>query len=399
MTSEIYVEDYINKVMMLERLVGHQTKYNILEPFDVDTNDQISVQYAAKRIRDFLNLESITCVISYARQDKGVGGHIDLNDENTVYIEITPDVRKSQYLTLAILSHELTHKYMKINGISSGRDPLKTFENEILTDITGVFLGLGKLLLNGTTYDNRMKVGYLQSNQLAFVYLLVCSMRGIPEKEYAWGVVAESLTYINRYKSDFFFLFQDALQPAVGELDTFKALKEATYDIHKVLSHTNKCIEFLQHSVLNYSRYIMDNLHKKIQISLSEVSDLFDNEYYDPCLTYLNNCCIQLSIKKSAQNINTLASEALQLQSMISDIVGDLAAIRHEFPALTSKLLSIIKCPVCAKQLQLPENMKSVYVTCPSCGYQFIHNTEAFAIDQSGRTKKPKVKRVIAKLK
>jgi len=44
-----------------------------------------------------------------------------------------------------IIAHEITHDFMRFRRIK----PSKDFENEMLTDLTAIYVGFGKLLLNG----------------------------------------------------------------------------------------------------------------------------------------------------------------------------------------------------------------------------------------------------------
>lgn len=88
----------------------------------------------------------------------------------------------------AILAHELTHHFLFNKGVVY--DDIN--ENERLTDLATVYLGLGKLTLNGyepvtwrvkrkdgeVTYT--YKVGYLTSMDMAMIFERVCSFRHIP---------------------------------------------------------------------------------------------------------------------------------------------------------------------------------------------------------------------------
>lgn len=94
----------------------------------------------------------------------------------------------SPHLLGAILAHELTHHFLFANRVVR-RD---VNENERLTDFAAVFLGLGKLLLNGYLPELRFthkqeeltpyhyQLGYLTHEEVALVLLKVCQLRGIP---------------------------------------------------------------------------------------------------------------------------------------------------------------------------------------------------------------------------
>ncbi|HUU11900.1 MAG TPA: hypothetical protein VM431_15350 [Phycisphaerae bacterium] len=93
----------------------------------------------------------------------------------------------SPFILGGILAHELTHHYMAGRGIALP----DAQQNERLTDVASVYIGLGKLTLNGyepmtwavprgdglVRYTYR--VGYLESADLALVMAQVCAMRAI----------------------------------------------------------------------------------------------------------------------------------------------------------------------------------------------------------------------------
>ena len=148
--KEIRAADYIQKLRMLEERIGATTQYRILKPFPCNPKDAINLQKAAKRIAGFVGLEDLTFNVAVARQKEDVGGHIELRSgQQFVFIEVSPRAGRSPQATLAVLAHEICHKLLQRSGISLGRGLLEDYENEILTDITSVFVGLGKLMLNG----------------------------------------------------------------------------------------------------------------------------------------------------------------------------------------------------------------------------------------------------------
>ena len=82
----------------------------------------------------------------------------------------------------AILAHEMTHAFLVYRGVILGdRD-----ENEIFTDVTAIFIGLGKLLLNGIfvesgEYEGQVySLGYLPHQLVSYCYGRVNTARGIP---------------------------------------------------------------------------------------------------------------------------------------------------------------------------------------------------------------------------
>lgn len=203
--TELIIEKLIQKLIQLEKVVGSKTSYKLLDPFILNTKDRISIQNAARKIAEFIGLSNFTFLVSVTKQEENVAGKIELEwREREVFIDISDKIVNFPEAVLSTLSHELAHKYLQVNQIKETIE----FENEILTDVTTIFLGLGKLMLNGCEYsihtferDNnvvqeKFQLGYLKPNQIAFVYLLVCAMRKIPSNEYERGLSLSSINAI-----------------------------------------------------------------------------------------------------------------------------------------------------------------------------------------------------------
>jgi len=89
-----------------------------------------------------------------------------------------------KYSTGAILAHEMTHAFLAYRGITLE----DTKENEVLTDITTIFIGLGKLLLNGFTIesdnlnDKIYSFGYLTPELSSYCYRIMSKKKLVPDE-------------------------------------------------------------------------------------------------------------------------------------------------------------------------------------------------------------------------
>jgi len=85
------------------------------------------------------------------------------------------------YATGAIVAHEITHAFLFSKGIGFP----DTQANELLTDVSTIFIGLGKLLLNGlhapasTPSDERRTLGYLPPDLSVYCFERVRELRTI----------------------------------------------------------------------------------------------------------------------------------------------------------------------------------------------------------------------------
>lgn len=197
---------FLSLIKTLEIAVGHTTKYAQLEPFPCTTAlngelDIIAIQKAGKTIAQHAGLSDLTFIISVTTQEPSTAGHIELRyGAPEVFVEISRDICPYKDAVLATLCHEVSHKFLHVNCIRHGTMQV---EQEYLTDVTSVFLGMGKIMLNGcecqrsytkaedgriTTTTKSVRTGYISRECFAFVYRLVCEMRRIPRDQYLKGL-------------------------------------------------------------------------------------------------------------------------------------------------------------------------------------------------------------------
>jgi len=129
-------------------------------------------------------------------------------------------------------SHGISHKYLEVNRVSWAEGPANHYHNEVPAEITAIFLGLGKLMMNGhnlqrtTNQGSRQithtrRVGYLDGGQLAFVYLRASHMRGIPSEEFE-NLSLLSLHQLTACRSR----FEDHFQPKFRDPNEASAIRD-----------------------------------------------------------------------------------------------------------------------------------------------------------------------------
>ncbi|MDD3633193.1 MAG: hypothetical protein PHW38_05335 [Candidatus Cloacimonetes bacterium] len=334
--SELFIEDYLNKIILLEKRIGAKTTYQILEPFYVDTKNIISIQKTATKIAHFIGLNNLTFVVSKSTLRPDIGGQIELDNENLVLIKISDNIVESADAVLATLSHEITHKYMQIHAISCGTGPLSEYENEILTDITTIFLGFGKLLLNGcevikkkiklelynsVIFEETIKVGYLDRKQIAFVYRLICAMRKISNNDMLSGLSSEALSAISDcycYELDYFnpefhnnHFRNELTEPLMNDIKTMQ----------DELNQINRHLEFIRNDYINKTETFLKSKLQNIRTFSNELNSFNQNDTYDPCLIYLN-------IIKNKRKIE-------QIKKRLSHEISDTKEIRQKLNLIT----------------------------------------------------------------
>jgi len=323
---EPFIGDYLRKIILLEKQIGAKVGYKSLEPFWVpgtQLGDILKLQGVAKEIADFVGLGGLTFVVSITKQRANVAGRVELNySGNNVFVEISDDMRKFEDAIVATLAHEITHKYMQINGISSGTGLAHEYENEVLTDITAIFLGLGKLMLNGTGEEKThreekidgthyvtetRRCGYLSRQQLAFVYRLIFAMRGVSKRDMLSNLspaAKNAVLYCNRE-------YQDYFDPKF-QTDNFRdeVMTTAMKGIDKAvgeLDRANELLGSIEEACLHRTKAFLQAKQEKITDLQNDLESLKQDDIYDPCLKFLNSIQLKeraIQIRGEAQNQN-----------------------------------------------------------------------------------------------
>ncbi len=334
--SQLYIEDYIKKLIMLERQVGAKTTYQIMEPFSLNSKDILAIQEAAKKIAEFVGLYGLTFIVAKAKQKEKVGGHIELQyGQKEVFVEISDDTAKFDVAVLATLAHEITHKYLQINGISSGTGFIRKYENEVLTDITAVFLGLGKLMLNGCEVKNtrqemrvdgtynvtkQLKSGYLDREQLAFIYRMVCAMRGISNQDMISGLSRESSSairacdYYNRH------YFDQQFRTDQFKYKLVEALDKSIQDLQDELKQDDESLRFLQRNVFEKTKKFLEAKYKEISSLSDESKTIKQIDTYDSCLLFLNAIELIEKMDKMREKVRQDILEARKVGQSLNEL-------------------------------------------------------------------------------
>lgn len=113
---------------------------------DIDREPIIATQRLAKRIAEHYRLP-ITTVIVVFRSDLKYPGHVELGQSNEFFVELQSHQRFFPKALAAILAHEIAHIFLHRCGIRFSQE----FENEVLTDTTAAYVGLGAVILNAAT--------------------------------------------------------------------------------------------------------------------------------------------------------------------------------------------------------------------------------------------------------
>jgi hypothetical protein len=321
--AEVFTEDYIAKILLLEKAVGHKVPYRILDPFHVHTESAdgyVDMQRAAKRIAEFVGLMGLTFLIEPTHLAEGTCGRIELQSAGSeVFVQISSDLFGFPSALLATISHEIAHKFLHTNRITWGDGLADHYHNEVLTDIAGVFVGLGKLMLNGhhvertdegssgrTTHTRR--VGYLEGNQLAFVYLLMCHMRQVGREDLFNGLTPHSSSIVREQEAIFGPYFQqnfhDADQAGAFRRKVVSLMENVGSEERNFL----KTVGDLRESLYSLESETLRRVHARTDSINSKLSEL-NSDDLDPCLRYLNALRLDQLLRRAQSEMHCATDE------------------------------------------------------------------------------------------
>lgn len=385
---QLPADELMSLIVLLEERAGYKSTYRILEPFQVNSLDIIDIQRAAKLLAEFAGLGQLVFIVSTRRQEENVGAKIDLQlGQQEVFIDLSEETASFPAAVLATLAHEIAHKFLHLNNINVGTGPSHSANNEVLTDVAAVFLGYGKLLLNGLEctrtfpdgtlggrrfIERTLKTGYLGSESIAFAYLLACAMRNIPQEVYERNLNAAAGQAVRMIR----VRFSSYWDPTLHHPDSQDALAhqfqaETQVVQRQLLSLSMKHASIHQATSEPTEAFIVAT-HAHLHHDEVEFNQTIGRGAPDPCLRYLGSLKLRASLQRHRANVARLASEAHRLDkalTMVNTVVEDLC------PPFVQRSLgspSHIRCWTCGNGIQVPSADSSPDVECPNCHYRFV---------------------------
>jgi hypothetical protein len=376
---------FLSLVKLLESAVGYKTKYEQLEPFPCSIMQDgkpaiIPIQNAGKIIAHHAGLNDFIFIISVTTQKPTTAGHIELRyGSRDVYVEVSRHICGHKDAVLATLCHEIAHKFLHEHAIRNG---ITQLEQELLTDVATVYLGMGKIMLNGcecekvewksmgsktTKTIHTLKIGYISRECFAFVYRLVCEMQQIPRKQFLAGLSEPARRAVLRCEKEFASWFQSEYHSLDGQERLLGDLNREVVDCQDrsaqgslILRQTDQALRFIGAS-LDQSHQSLFQAQAKIATSL-EHND-------NPHLRYLSLLEIrEIVIKFAAQNRSELDGITSKWEKMKPIYEGETQLAKDNG-------WETVECPIDRTKLRIPGGKRRLLVTCPSCSYKFIVKT------------------------
>lgn len=170
----------------------------VLAPFALDPRDIAAVNRAASVLARHAGLHRYLFIVVESELDSDVAGNIELTyGGSEVFVNIAREARSFGPSTLALLAHEISHKALLEAGVAPHRT--RRAEYEVLTDVAAVYMGFGKLLLNGYHHRGtrqsgsasesfKVSFGYLNIPEVALAHAATIAIRDLSSDDLTAGL-------------------------------------------------------------------------------------------------------------------------------------------------------------------------------------------------------------------
>ena len=392
--AETFVLSFVDKLILLEEKAGARVHYRVMSPFSAPFQDCLSVQKAARQLADSIGLTQFTFIIAFAKQKKKVGGHIDLGTRGSdVFIEVDPDAMAFPDSIGATLCHEVCHKWLQVMGISS---PIE-MDNEILTDITALFLGFGKIVLNGCRVSNvrhepvaggtrtiteTRSSGYLSREQLAFVYRLACAMRNVPVAECMNGLNREAAEAVRACDVAFGHHYSGRFHQPDATAAAAKGFDRESVAQQRQLAELNKHLDYVKKSFCETVEGFLTGTYRTLEKQRQQAETTSQVKDHDPALRFLRSIRNTHELEQMAEEVATLGRKTRELLHPSRAIVRQIWQNSGQFPSPSASMFNIVNCPQDGTKLRLPPDAADLMVVCPTCHCRFAYDTTCISLGE-----------------
>jgi hypothetical protein len=380
--DRINFKDFISKILFLEQNLDFLKKHSNIGMLKINaTKDVIEMQKVAKKIANHIDLDNLTFIINYNDSfefSNNKGGQINLNEDRIVFIEISESLTGFPECVVATITHEITHKFLYLNRLAF----IDTYENEIFTDLSAIYLGFGKLLLNGHKVDRIAKpqeirdipeqfhsnekkhyyqeVGYLKSKQLTFIYITVNYMRTIEDNVIYEDLNPEILKIVRALKKEYSQFFS-----------TLKLIRKLFLELKEILYS----LAFLDKMTRYYGNIVLEEQTSWVKRQFSET-----NKWEENLVGERNYFMKEWENKRNriTKTLKLQLKTANKKNHAIKKINNKM--IKYHNVQNQSELKSInevifnFSCPNCSQKLKSKKENIGIIV-CPYCKFKFAADT------------------------
>lgn len=351
-----YLRDFENKLPHRKYSVYHPSVANVPLTDELLNNE-------ARRMMDFVGLAGYEPVCRFCKTTEGTGGCVDMTNtkDNLVHINVSEEYRSNIPASLAVLAHEICHKYLFVNGIYVQLIPMM---NEVNCDLCTIYAGFGDLILNG--YNTKVGqtthiLGYLKPYVYDHAYKIAQVLLDGKEE-----LITED------FSGDYFL--DQAFMTWKSSQDKRKVFLDTFTDTQDEFSELNRNILLLHQILEKFKENYKDTLSMADDYFFGR-GDLFEKETNR--LLKPVNAFAAIYENEPTKDMQELVEKG---NSMITDLMVNLVDSCKDFDVESLRYIPY-SCPFCGTESQNASfDGRRAIIRCNKCGKHFHINCEHWNI-------------------
>lgn len=368
----------LESLVTLERAAGVRAHYRIIDAPPLTTLDETTIQTAARVLSDWIGLRNANFEISVINQEAPPKVYRPDPDQQDFILEISSRDIASAETALAAVTRLVARAYLVNTNIAgSSTNPERSLGN--LTDITAIFLGMGKLILNAPATGNAQETPAagspldkqtLNLRYLAFTHRLVCAMRGLDWAQHTTGLHSAAISALKKWDEYRDSVFSQALRNVLTASASHRPLMDAVEDNQLALSRFDQLQRLIDAVVVKPLAVEMEAYHRTCREGMEKLTER-EQDTYDPCLLYLNQLRRRMDLQRYADMLQLQQDHIVNRLRVITAGLADLNARDLVHPDHAAGKMNVTHCPFDGTPLTL-DGTRDSRVKCPRCGYNFL---------------------------
>jgi len=227
-----------------------------------------------------------------------------------------------------------------------------------------------------------MTSGYLDRDQLAFVYRLVCAMRSTPSSDFMQGLNAEAALAVQRCDSSYGHHYDPRFHRMEATQEIVTGFNSRVVEVQRTMANLNKHVTYIKKSLCDAIDDFLIGGHRTFESLRQKAVAMTQANESDPALRFLRAIQSDFEVKRLIDEVRSVSKEAEGLLQHARAVGLHLSRNNQRFPAPSPAMFNIVTCPKDGTKLRLPENSDDLIATCPICKYRFAYNTSAVSFSE-----------------
>lgn len=352
----------------------------------------------AKKMMSFVGLSEYTPKCTWEVTSEGTGGNVTLNNnpDKIVRVRVSLSYQNNLAATLAILAHEICHKLLFCYGLHYPIDII----NEINTDLCTMYVGFGRLILNGyitnTSYESQ--VGNRVYNNTTTHYLGYLNFRHYEQTLNLLRLIKWNEQDNGAVEAEKDPILQEAYI-LWNKSEDKREVAKATFEYG-----TGASAEFMRNTLL--AEKLIQLLNNQHQSHLENADKLFYKpEWFNEVGLNRNSRIAAFSsiyesvLMHDAFNDACLQNARRHMESLIVELNSAIKGTPIGPHSANKSLLQIgvVKCPFCGHSANVKSGRVGI-VKCPDCKKRFYMDTLVFPYDRTALNDERIIQRRIKEL-